>query len=48
MSPEATLDEKGGFEDQLWYLELKFGNELLSFQFLVKSDGLKIHRNEFV
>ena len=48
MSPEATLDEKGGFEDQLCYLELKFGNELLRFQCLVKTDGFKIHRNEFV
>ena len=48
MSPEATLDEEGGFEDQLLYLELKLGNELLSFQCLVKTDGLKSHRNEFV
>ena len=47
-SPEETMDENEGFEDQLWYLELKFGVELLSFQCLVKSDGPKIYRNESV
>ena len=26
-SPEGSLDEKGGFEDQLLYPELKFGVE---------------------
>ena len=28
--PEGSLDEKEGFEDHFWYLELKFGVDLLS------------------
>ena len=28
--PEGILDKKEGFEDRFWYLELKFGVDLLS------------------
>ena len=40
-SPEGLLDAKGGFEDESSYPELKFGVGKVSFQCLVKSDGLK-------
>ena len=40
-SPEGLLDEKEGFEDQLSYLEMKFGGRKWSFQCLVKTDDPK-------
>ena len=47
-SPERLVDEKGGFEDQLSYPELKSGVGKVSFQWLVKSDGLKTCAYGFV
>ena len=47
-SPDGSLDEKGGFEDQLLYPELKFGVGKVSFQCLVKSDVPKTCSYGFV
>ena len=47
-SPERSLDEKGGFEDQLSYSELTFGGRKWSFPCLVKSDDPKTCSYGFV